>query len=351
MNVLCRHLRKAVGSTDAGGVRMTEFACASPNRQTTTLSRCLTCAEFVPHHRAGQALQRSTGESGASQRPLRRHPVGVVVDRFGRDAGVADLYLGASVFLLLGGPSVTHQPLDMLARRGILIASVNNCPAALPPPLRPHIWMHTDPTGKFHNQLWHDPAILKFSPVRQWQETDPEKRQGIRRRRADGALEQIPNLVARQMPAVFGFHRNHTFDPDRWLFEPTINQGNDKKSAANNEWPHVVNTFPAVLRLLFYLGVATVYLLGADFRMDFHRPYATAQRKNPKGVRGNNETYAKLCVLCQALRPQFDGVGYHVVNATPESRLWAFDRIEFEAAVEQAAGRFDSTLDTSGWYD
>ena len=364
----CTHLRDRVGSRLTPFGALPVFSCAHRSVRDTTLGQCLTC----PHYLVRKPDPRRP------QRNRCRHPEGVVMDRYNREARVADLYKGASCFLILGGPSLKMLKLDLLRRRGVLIMSVNNCPAALPEGLRPHLWLHTDPTGKFHDSIWRDPSILKFSPLNGWNtcyvpgaknKDGQQKKNGIRRRtvvtpgNADGpGFEGLePGIRARDMPAVFGYERNTAFDLQHWLFEPSINRGNDKEHAFGekkgqpvgkpNGWPNVINTMFAAVRLAFYLGIARLYLVGADFAMDHAQPYAFDHGKSEGGVNANNHAYAKMATMFTALRPLFDEAGFEVLNCTPNSGLWAFDYLPLEDAVAAATDGFEETLDARGWYE
>jgi hypothetical protein len=279
-----------------------------------------------------------------------------VVDRYENEAGVAGLYKGAGGFLVLGGPSTKTLPLHLLGQRGCLIMSVNNCPAVLPPPLRPHVWLHTDPAKKFHDSLWRDPGILKFTPVKEWM-VGRKNKKALRHRLADGSIAAYDGIGGCDRPAVFGFQRNSEFVPDRWLHEPSLNRGNDDqhanglKGSTPNGFPHVINTMFTAIRLAFYLGISPLYLVGADFHMDDASPYAFKQEKSPGGVRANNHAFSKMYRMFRELVPHFDAAGFRVVNVTPGSALWAFPRMDFLQAVAEATAGFEQELNCDGWYD
>jgi hypothetical protein len=276
---------------------------------------------------------------------------------------MSDYFRGAQAFAIFGGPSTKTLPLELLNRRGILIFSTNNCPAVLPAPLKPHVWTHTDPTHKFHDALWKDPAVMKFTPEREWDGKHGESRpivargarhkpKGIRTRAEDGVLEFIPGVAARYLPAVFGYKRNTTFRPAEWLWEDSINRGNDKKSfEKRNGWTHTINTMFTVLRLAFYLGIRTLYLVGCDFRMMRDAAYGFNQNKWRGGVESNNRYYMEMCAMFDSLVPHFDAAGYSVFNCTPGSRLWSFPELDFREAVSRATSGIPQTMDCAGWYD
>jgi len=355
--VQCRHMGKPIGVVQTLFGRETQWACNHKRHQNTTAALCMPCKDYL---RLPDPTDRPAAAAKARAAGRCQHPTGVCVDRYGKDARVADLYKGASAFLILGGPSTKTMPLHLLGRRGVLIMSVNNCPAVLPRGVRPHIWLHTDGPQKFHNSIWHDPGVLKFAPINVWKLGKGGK-QGLRRRNADGQLERIEGVCAKDMPGLFGFERNTIFDPDNWLYEPAINRGNDEESATGvkkgqkvaepNGWPNVINTMFAAVRLAFYLGIKTLYLVGADFHMEGVSPYGFEQGKSDGGVRSNNFAYAKMCAMFDALRPHFEEAGFEVFNCTPESHFWSFDSIDFEEAIDTVTRDIDEELNTEGWYD
>lgn len=354
----CTHLRNNIGTREGPFGVLHVYGCACQAVKETTLGDCLTC----PHYLVAKP------DPQRPQRGCCRHPDGVVVDRCDRNAGVADLYRGASCFLVCGGPSLKTLNLELLRKRGVLIMSMNNCPAGLPEGIRPHIWIHTDPTGKFHDSIWRDPAVLKFAAVNRWNSVyvpgktnkdGDQKLDGIRKRRADGqGFEALAGGIrAIDMPGVLGYQRNANFDPAHWLFEPSFNFGNDKQHAEGlkghrpNGWDNVINTMFTAVRLAFYLGIAKLYLVGADFTMDANEPYAFDQGKSEGGCNGCNHAYAKMATMFTALRPSFEEAGFEVINCTPNSGLWAFDYLPLEDAIAAATDGFEEVLNGKGWYD
>lgn len=360
--IACSHEGAVDGSRQTGFGMEPIHRCQHPAHSHIRRVECVVCPDFYlrPPPQA-----QITGPQ--------RHPLGLIVDRYDRPVPLADLYLGAQAFLLLGGPTVKSLPLEKLARRGVLLIAVNNCPAALPCGIRPHVWLHTDPTGKFHDSIWRDPGVLKFSPVKEWRSVNEKKKRGVRHR-VDGKLMLANPRMAVDMPGVVGFHRNTRYAPqpkagealptplDGWLWEPTVNRGNDEESATGmkkgkkvgeaNGWPKTINTMFAAIRLAFYLGVKTLYLVGADFRMPKDGdPYAFPQAKSKSGVQSNNSAYLDMCCMFDGLKPHFDAAGFQVYNTNPESHLWSFPFISFDEAIERATGSFEQTLNTEGWYD
>lgn len=350
--ITCRHLGELTGTQETDFGLESVYQCGHPGHGDVRIVDCIVCPDFFLLKKPGDM-----DDVGC------RHPAGVVIDRYDRPCSVADLYKGAQAFLFLGGPSVKTLPLELLGRRGVLLMSVNNCPASLPEGVRPQVWLHTDPTGKFSDSIWRDPGILKFTPDRHWRsrwaDDEKNKTKGIRRL-CGGKVVGVPELRACDMPGVLGFHRNHNFDPENWLWEPRINNGNDEEHATGkkrgkkvrepNGWPKTINTMLAGVRLAFYLGVKTLYLVGADFRMSEGQEYSFRQGKSKGGVRSNNSAYTDMCEMFDGLVPHFQAAGFEVCNTNQESCLWSFPFLSFEEAIERATGSFQQTLITEGYY-
>lgn len=357
----CAHLGRVIGHYASAGGDVAEHACKHPNHSSTTLAACETCLDrTLEHNRMERVL---------------RHPLGVIKNLHGLPVDLRDQFYGSSGFVVLGGPSAKQLPLELLGKRGAVIISMNNCPGVLPPGIRPNVWLHTDPTHKMHDGLWKDPLVQKFSPIREWAaHTDTArpwlvsegeagqvvKYKGIRTRTPEGRLEFLPSRSAREFPNVFGYERNTAFDVDNFLWEPSINRGNDQqhhlgasaKGIKANGWPHVINSMFSVLKLSFYLGFSRLYLLGCDFRMEHAQPYGHGgQTKEASACNAMNETFAQMSTMFDALRPKMEAAGLNVYNCYERSGCWSFDYLDFREAIDQATGDVPQVLDTAGWYD
>lgn len=267
-------------------------------------------------------------------------------NRNGDRLELTDLYRGRECFLVCGGPSIKELPLDKLNQRGVLISSFNNCPSVLPPGVRPHIWTHSDKPIKFHEGLWYDSAVLKIVPWTMWGKP-------VYRRLSGNLLPS--GRAAKDMACTIAYVRHHCFDPDTYLTLEAVCQGNDKKHAKvhPNGWPHIINTMFSMPRILYSLGIRTVYILGADFRMDVTNPYAFDQTKNREGVIEVNRHFRDMNGMFTALRPKFDAAGFQVFNCFEHSGLTAFPYKPFEECLNECRSHaaFPAKLDTAGWYD
>lgn len=376
----CVYLGRRAGVEIVGtGEPLPIFHCNHPGHRTTTAAACANCGDRIetgcPEKSGLQSpvdasddSKRSFGKTSIEKPDSKPDETGFFDNpvcsppAFYRPTGpqntdvqpidLRGLYRGATCFVALGGPSMRQVPAYLLLQRGIIIASTNNNPAALPAPIRPHIWLHTDDCRKFHDSLWRDPSILKFTPTRCWH-ADYKRRgnyyKNIRRKVA-GEFEPL-GPQAWEMPNVIGYERSSDFNPDTWLHEPSVNRGNDKRSAARNHYPHVINTMFSILKLLYVLGFARVYLLGADFRMGYATPYAFGQAKNEGGVNGNNAAFKKMNSMFSLLKPRMWAAGFEVYNTTKPSGMTAFPYRGLTRAVGEVAGQFENQLDGAGWYE
>jgi len=301
-----------------------EAACSLRGGQAVDIAFCPGCPQ--------NSLRRAhRGNVGGKPQP--------VVNRFGGDAGLENLYLGGHLFLILSGPSLNDLDLPLLHRRGCTTMAVNNAAAWF----RPTLWTHGDGANKFHDSIWLDPGLLKFTPF-------PRLGSPARTRAEHGRLVNA-GFAPQDCPGVFGLRRNSDFNPERWLWEETVNWGNGKKEAEKNGYPRVLSTMIQAIRLAFYLGFRSVYLLGCDFTMSEQYAYAFPEKRSEGAVAGNNSNYLAISRLLAMLRPGFDSVGFEVLNCNPDSNLRVFDHLPYEAAVARATDAIDQEPDTRGWYE
>ena len=259
----------------------------------------------------------------------------------GRSAPLEDLYHGGHVFLLLGGPSLRNLDLAKLHQPGMVTFGINNVAAYF----RTHLWTFGDKPAKFHDAIWSDPGILKFVPV---PKLGKGRNNGIRRKTASGFKDT--GKFPRDYPGVFGLRRNSEFNFERWLWEDTINWGHSKKHGG--QYPFRLNTMFQAVRLCYFLGFRTVYLLGADFNMTEEDGYAFPENRHEGAVRGNMNAYADLNWYFRRLRPWFENALFEVFNCNEASRLLAFDHMSFNDATQRARAKagISESIDTRGWY-
>lgn len=260
--------------------------------------------------------------------------------RDGLNVFLGDIYRGHTAFLVCGGPSLNTLDLSQLERRGILTMAVNNAASVV----RPRLWCSVDDPGNFCDAIWYDPGIFKFIPLCHMEKHFME-------RSDTGELVKSVHKVG-DMPATFGYRRNEAFDAAQFLHEDTVNWGNhsNRVDAYGNKGSRSVML--AALRLLYFLGVRRVFMIGCDFRMEHgQQNYAFEQDRSKSSVRGNNGTYRIMNDRLRHLKPHFEKAGYHVFNSTPGSGLTVFPYVPFEEAIELSTSIVPETIITAGMYD
>lgn len=249
-----------------------------------------------------------------------------------------NLYKNASCFLVCSGPSLNIHNLRLLANNGILIASVNNAAAIV----RSNFWFSVDHPKSFHSNIWFDPFVLKFIP-----EENIDKSFLIH---DEKNRLQPSNKLIFNLSSVLLYRRNKDFTAETFLEEPTINWGNEstiKDSYGNKGGRSVM--YPA-LRILYYLGIRRLFLLGCDFKMDFKQPYAFSQTKHKNGCETNNQAYKIHNSRLTNLRPYMEKKGLKIYNCTPNSGLTAFEYIEYEKAIEHCTKNIKVNPILNGMY-
>jgi hypothetical protein len=264
----------------------------------------------------------------------------MVYDRDGNGCGhvLRDLWARSAGFLVCGGPSLQTYNLDRLKDRGITSLGVNNAAGAA----HCRAFTCSDPPMKFHHGIWLDPSVMKIVPK-------PKLHKRVRAKL--GHSFRYTALNVNQCPNVWGYARNATFEPAEFLTSSHATWGVNSAAAEKSGRAKILFTWFLGLRLLHYLGVKRVYLLGVDFQMEAGAPYAWRERKDEGGCGGNNNHYLKARSMCRELLPVFQAAGFEVFNCNPESRLEVFPYIPFETALDDCRGHIpEEPFDLFGWY-
>lgn len=264
--------------------------------------------------------------------PVKQAPL--VFTAGNRAVELENCYHGRSAFLICGGPSFAKLDPAPLRRPGVVTMAVNNSVKSF----RPRLWTCVDNPDHFLRSIWLDPDIIKFAPIKQ-----------VNARVFDSDRWEYMRLRISQCPATFFYHRNAEFNAGRFLTEPTINWGNDEKNGGGR------SVMLVAIRLLYYLGIRRIFLLGCDFKMEGGYTYHFDQARAPGSVNGNNGTYRLLNERFRQLRPVFEAAGLRVFNCNPDSGLDAFEKIPFERALEMAGEEWSginiAAERTAGLYD
>ena len=248
-----------------------------------------------------------------------------------------DIWLDCAAFLVCGGSSLLALPLERLLERGVLSMGVNNVAAFVPCTA----FVHGDPVEKFHHGLWYDPTMMCFVPHGRRGETVRE--------RVDGRFVAT-SRKARDCPATYTFRNRLWFEPESF-FTAGATVGNNEKGRKKTGREHCIWSMFYPLRLLHYLGVRRVYLIGCDFSMRPEQQYAWGSHKEDGAVAANNEKYEIVSRWMAELRPVFEARGYHVFNCNERSGLRAFDFVSFDEALEDCRNGVPlEPFDLTDWY-
>jgi len=253
---------------------------------------------------------------------------------------------GSAVFLVCGGPSLDLVPYQRLSERGIFSLGVNNVAGKAPV----NAFVCSDPPNKFHSGIFEDPKIMKFLPV-------PKLGRGyqrgvLRRKEKDGTFTVLKKCAI-DCPNVWGFERRSWMSPDPTFFtEPSAAWGNQDAGVERVGQPKTACTMLIGIRILYYLGARTIFLLGCDFRMGAGYGYSFAQGRSKEAIDSNNEQFRIANDWFVALRPVFEKFGLQVYNCFRESSLRAFDFVPFDHALTICRGAVpDTEFDLAGWYE
>lgn len=272
----------------------------------------------------------------------------IMTDSKGVEIGhaIRNIWAPNPAFLVGGGPSINEIDYMRLAERGVVSLGVNNIAARVPV----RAWTWSDTPSKFHHGCMFDPAILKFIPV-------PKLNKRVRAKISPNRFQHTAYRCA-DCPSVFGYHRKGIFHPDKFLTTEYASWGQGKHGHQEyirmNLKPRdqILFTFFLGLRLLHYLGIRRMYLLGVDFTMTKDKGYAFDQDRWPGAVTGNNNHYAIAPRMLAELKPIFEEAGLFIYNCNPTSHLEVFDHVPFEQALQDCKGGVPpEPFDTKGWYE
>lgn len=257
-------------------------------------------------------------------------------------------YINSQAFLILGGPSfgdfirsenkllingkfLNYQ--ECLRYPGFITMSVNNSVKTF----RPNLWTCVDSPNRFIKSIWLDPRIQKFIP-------ECHKDKQI----FDSEKWQLTNHIVKECPNTFFYYRNDKFNHETFLTEDTFNWGNHKDFGGGR------SVMLVAIRILYYLGVRTIYLLGCDFKMDTNKGYHFDQDRTVSSQNNNNSTYIKMQERFTQLRPIFEKEGFNIFNCNPNSYLTVFPYIDFETAIKSAIKHIPNNIEnerTEGLYE
>jgi len=207
-----------------------------------------------------------------------------------------DRFLGQSAVLICGGPSFLHVDHDRIRNSGLLTMTLNDGIRTY----RSDLWLGTHNPRNFDRTIWKDPNVIKV--VRS---------------------ELARHRWVRKGAEAYVFERSKTWNEER-MFAPdnTI------------EWPNFLGSgyqtsMIEALRILFLVGIRTLYLFGVDFHQSEDYGYHYEWKRDKSSIEGNNRLYDNLRHRFELMRPLFDAAGFRVINCNPDSHLEVFEKGPF----------------------
>jgi hypothetical protein len=260
-----------------------------------------------------------------------------------------NIWRGCAAFLCGGGPSIKAMPYEKLAERGVCSLGINNIAGMVPV----KAFTQSDPPEKAHPGIYRDPGIIKLLPK---PKLSTGKKGRLREKRPDGSFKYLKTKT-QDCPNVWGYERDDWYTPETFLTQTGASLGNNDKGVAKTGRTKIICSMFLGLRLLHYLGVRRVYLLGVDFHMDKSMAdtkvgnYAFDEHRDEDAIRANNDLYTVAAAMLAELKPHFDRAGFGVFNCNKWSYLRAFPYVPFEAALKDCRnGVPEGPLDLQGWY-
>lgn len=246
---------------------------------------------------------------------------------------LGDTYRGSACFIVAGGPSFSKIDKTLLSSPGILTMGLNNSVKSF----RPNLWCSVDDPKHFMKSIWLDPKIQKFTPMSHSQKNIFDNE----------SWKQIP-IRTGDCPNTLFYTRNEKFQAQQFLYEDSVNWGDHGDFGGGR------SCLLASIRILFYLGIRQIYLLGVDFDMSEDNKYHFQQDRTKSSISGNNYTYNKLKQRFKILKPIFQENGLKIYNCNPDSKLKQFQFIDFQTAINNVKNKVCQNFETqptSGLYD
>lgn len=223
---------------------------------------------------------------------------------------LSNVFYGQTAMLVGGAPTLLQQPLDMLARRGVLTMGMNN--AALH--FQPMLWCGVDRPDCFDPQILADPRIMKFGNLAHAEVELDDRYQRNRYR-------QFPNMYFLTLE-----------DNVPW----------DEFLAPRRGIPWYNNTLFTSICVLYQLGVKRIILAGSDFAVGAQGTmYAHPTELTPLEVKWNIDLYTSLVYELRRMRALFERAGLEFYDCSVNSKLEPpYKKITMEQAVSMCLERF-----------
>ena len=263
-----------------------------------------------------------------------------------------DAVKGHVGFLVCGGPSAKQLDLRLLEQRGIWSMAVNNMAAYV----KTSCFICADPPSKFSDAIWLDPNIIKFVPLAKL-----TRKKGKLRRKVGEQFETLKiddkEITVLDCPNVWGFERRSWMQLDDTFFtEPSAAWGNHEAGTIRTGRQKTVNTMLLAIRIMYAIGIRTLFLVGVDFDMsptaDPAGNYAFGELRDSNAIKSNNSQYEIVNKwLCEMQETGvFQRFGLSIYNVNQNSNLRAFPYVPYELAIADALKNFPKQIELSNWY-
>lgn len=231
--------------------------------------------------------------------------------RDGHNIFLGDQYRGCNAFLILGGRSFLDVDHSLLKQDGVLTMGVNNVTEVF----SPNLWVSTDDPTRFDESVWLNPTISKFIPMK-------HKEKKMDKLMLDGTIR------AGDCPNTLFYRMNYLFNPETFLLEDTFCFGNTKKNGDTR------SVMLVAIRMLYFLGIRNIFLLGCDFNMERGQEYAACGKAKPDNHHKKNMgLYVRLSQMLSDLAPHLYKHGLQIFNCNPKSNLKVFPIVSLEDAL------------------
>ncbi len=265
-----------------------------------------------------------------------------------------NMLAGGSAFLVVGGPSSKQLDLSKLKQRGIWTMAVNNMAGSF----WPNAFVCADPPSKFHHGIWLDPTVMKFVPLPKMS----GRRSHLREKIGD---EFVPlkrdgkQIVVPDCPNVWAFGRRSWLQPDDTFFtEQEAAWGNHDSGKTRTGLEKTVCTMFLALRVLYYIGVRKIFLVGCDFRMsptaNLNENYSFGEIRDSAAIKTNNDQYNIAGQWLKTMQDNgtFAKFGLEIFNCFQYSALRAFPYVPFDLAIQETLMGFPKEpFSLNGWYE
>lgn len=248
-------------------------------------------------------------------------------------ANLAGIWAPSPAFLICGGPSLQDFPLERLKERGVVSLGVNNASAWAPI----KAWCFSDEQMKFHHGLFLDPAVMTFAPF-------PKLEKRFFVKTEDGFRRT--SIRIKDCPNTYGFERLTCFAPNSFFDTSFAHWGPGKHQWSCAKPIGVLCTMLIGLRLLCYLGVKTIYLLGVDFKGRDGKCYGFPSNKAER-----NRRYQWEGEMLESLKGPMKKKRIRLFNCSETSACDLFPFRSFDEAIKDCKGSVpEESFDTVGWY-